>query len=153
MVGRCSGGDGSRVAFTESLCRWGCSRSNRAWHPTRPLRAVAARPLWPSSSLSLRRSGGSRLRGLGPPWWSWRSSSSPRPNFTSNALAVEPTSATVGETFEESVPSAGAKSIGEILAEFGEAQNGLLEGDRLFQSGDPAAALLALQEAQAVPAA
>lgn len=67
-----------------------------------------------------------------------------------NATALEQTSPTVGATADEAVPSAEARSIGEILAEFGEAQNGLLEGYRLFQSGDPAAASLALQEAQAV---
>lgn len=46
--------------------------------------------------------------------------------------------------------AAEAKTIGEVLAEFREAQNGLLEGYRLFQSGDAAAASLALQQAQAV---
>lgn len=70
--------------------------------------------------------------------------------FTRNGTALERTSATVGVTFDEIVPFAEAKSIAEILAQFGEAQNGLLEGYRLFQSGDPAAASLALQAAQAV---
>ncbi len=43
-----------------------------------------------------------------------------------------------------------AKTIGEVLAEFRQAQDGLLEAYSEFQAGDAAAASLTLQQAQAI---